>query len=101
MFKALAAIMVFNWRLGTRFATWYFEKFTTSVEDSIVALSRGFKPSDDFLGKFRIKPSPCLLHFMSWRLESFDTNKRDVVDSKLVATVDTLAKAGIFMPGIG
>ena len=100
MFKGLVGISVMSWRLGTRFATWYAEKFTDSMEDTIVSLTRGFKPGDDFLARFRVRPGPCLLHFMNWRIESFDTNERDIIDRKLVQSVETLAQAGIFQPGI-
>jgi len=100
MFKGIMAVGFINTRMGTRLITWYAEKFTDSVEESIVSLTRGFKPGDDFLSRFRVRPGPCLLHFMNWRLENFDLNERELSDRKLIQSVETLAQAGIFQPGI-
>ena len=70
-FKALVAKTLFATKFGI--STWhtYAENFTPNREEATVALIRGFKPDEDFLGKFRIRPSSMLLYFIAKRCEQF------------------------------
>lgn len=51
-------------------------------EEFYVSLSRGFKPGEDFLGKFRFNPCAPLLSFIYQRLETFDYKQFDYDMSK-------------------
>jgi hypothetical protein len=41
-------------------------------EEFYVSLSRGFKPGEDFISRFRLKPCAALIHFLHERIENFD-----------------------------
>ena len=59
--KALFAKTMFGTRPGVRLWYNYAENITTDREEATVALVRGFQPNADFLQKFRVQPSLCLL----------------------------------------
>lgn len=64
-----------------------------------MALIRGFKADDDFLGKFRINPGPCLLKFMAERSASFDYERFRGHMMRLKSHELELTRAGMFIPG--
>ena len=70
--KALVGKFLFGTKLGVASLFTYGENFTPNREDFTVSLIRGFKPDEDFLGKFRITPGPCLLSMMYERCRDFD-----------------------------
>ena len=41
-------------------------------EEFYVSLSRGFKPGEEFITRFRLKPCAALLQFLYERIEDFD-----------------------------
>jgi len=74
--KTLEKGMLGKILFGTKFGvtSWhnYAENFTPNREEATVALIRGFKADEDFLGKFRIAPGPCLLDMMLDRCSKFN-----------------------------
>jgi len=74
--KTVEKGMLGKFLFGTDFGVtaWhnYAERFTPNREEATVALIRGFKADDDFLGKFRINPGPCLLRMIDERCRTFD-----------------------------
>lgn len=46
-------------------------------EEFYVSLSRGFKPGESFIARFRLNPCAPLLHFIHDRLQKFDYKEFD------------------------
>ena len=97
--KALAGKLILQTRLGYRLCYMAFNKFAKDREVATINMARGFTAQDDFLGKFRIQPGACMLHFLHERLSAFDHEKfrRDM--EQLHKIQDILLSAGFFVPG--
>jgi len=72
------SIFALNTRLGSATITYACHMLGMNREDLFVSMVRGFKPGEDFLGKFRILPSAPLLSFILERMKSFDHANYDM-----------------------
>lgn len=101
--KTLEKGMLGKILFGTKFGvtSWhnYAENFTPNREEATVALIRGFKADEDFLGKFRIAPGPCLLDMMLDRCSKFNYSAFRSEMLRLQTHERSLVEAGIFIPG--
>jgi hypothetical protein len=78
------ALFALNTKLGSASITLACHMLGLNREDLFVSMVRGFKPGEDFLGKFRLLPSTPLLSFILERMKSFDYNNYDNLRSKFM-----------------
>lgn len=60
---------------------------------------RGFKPNEDFIGRFRFKPCAPMLYFIEYRMQKFDEHFFKDCMKKYFVAQEALTRAGIFCPG--
>lgn len=60
---------------------------------------RGFKPNEDFIGRFRFKPCAPMLYFIEYRMQRFDQDFFKACMKKYFYAQEALTRAGIFCPG--
>jgi len=77
-YQAVLAYFALNTSLGSTTITHACHLLGMNREDMFVSMVRGFKPGDDFLGKFRVNPSTPLLKFILERMKSFDYEDYDI-----------------------
>lgn len=97
--KTLFAKTFFGTTVGVRAWHHLAETLTNDREAATVGLVRGFSPNADFLEKFRVQPSPCLLDFMLKRFLSFNQTVFDHKTMELRKAQKKLENAGVFIPG--
>lgn len=68
-------------------------------EEFYVSLSRGFKPGQSFIDRFRFKPCAPILAFIYYRMQKFDPHQFEDYMRKYYVALDQFTKAGIFCPG--
>jgi hypothetical protein len=68
-------------------------------EEFYVSFSRGFKPGESFIERFRFKPCAPMLAFIYYRMQKFDPIAFDDYMRKYYVAQDQLIKAGIYVPG--
>jgi hypothetical protein len=61
--------------------------------------SRGFKPGQAFIERFRFKPCAPMLSFISYRMEQFDPVSFEANMRKYFVAQDQFTRAGILCPG--
>lgn len=71
---------------------WDYKKF-------VVGLMRGFPPSKDLLGKYRIQPAMGLLAFLHRRLKTFNPEDFEKSMRNLTEGQKILSEGGIMVPG--
>jgi len=72
---------------------------TTGREEFFVSLGRGFSKEDNFLEKFRIRPSAGLLKFMYIRISTFNKQVNEKKIRRCMWAVHTFREVGILVPG--
>ena len=68
-------------------------------EEFYVSMSRGFKPGEEFITRFRFNPCAPLLHFIQQRIQDFDYKAYEENCRKYQLATDAFTKAGILVPG--
>ena len=77
LFFSLPVIFFTNTAQGYNALRLASKVYGMSTEELYVSMSRGFKPGEDFITRFRLKPCAALIHFLNERLEDFDYNEFD------------------------
>lgn len=73
----LAAHQFINTSVGNRLLTRAAAASGMEREEFYVSMSRGFKPGEDFIARFRFNPNAALLSFIHTRIYEFDYKQFD------------------------
>lgn len=77
----------------------YMDYRSQDTEDFVVAKLRGFGAAENFLHKFRIKPSACLLRNIHYRCSNYTAKMHQDKIAMHQLTNSEMTKNGIFVPG--
>ncbi len=68
-------------------------------EEFYVSFSRGFKPGESFIDRFRFRPCAPMMAFIYYRMQKFDAHQFEDYMRKYYVAMDQFTKAGIYCPG--
>lgn len=78
IFKAFAIEKFINYKLGNNALLLAAKLKGMEREEFYVSLSRGFKPAQNFLAKYRLNPCASLVAFIYLRMSEFDEHDFDL-----------------------
>jgi dTDP-4-amino-4,6-dideoxygalactose transaminase len=97
--KYSVGILLLNTKAVNSFVRPVFNAFHFDYKKKVVALMRGFAPSDNFLQKFRLRPSAALLSFLHYRLTTFDEEHFKAAMMNVHLGTQILEGNGLSVPG--